>query len=358
MAYKIGDAIGNPHIPLEYMKSDDVVDNNTLVGVEIEVENINYRDSRDQGVHGIRTDLFAMWNYHEDGSLRNGSEFTFKTPYSGVNLVNALKLFDSFVHEWDNKYYQSKISLSDRCSVHVHVDVRNMNDLDIINLVCWYLFVERILFRYVDITRYKNSYCKPLVNSNFIVNLRFAIENVKRVYSDLGLSRNKEYDFLRGMIREMANKSDKYSSLNLMPMTTFGSIEFRHHDGTKSGDKILKWVNIILALKKWSSENDFSSFSLKNLNRELVEKIFSGTEITKIHIEDDDIISGRNDAFQFISFDYLKNHLFDSGLIEEVSPSTRPTFLWRYKKINGLLPLGTQQKVDRKLKVKEYLGEI
>jgi hypothetical protein len=217
-------------------------------GVEIEAEGIRYDFNDSKNIHNGRffeldvpeTQSLSHWSAVKDGSLRNGVEFIFKGPKSYAASIKALEQIQSL---FDLAAQQEKpIILSDRCSVHVHLDCRELTKNEVVNFIFCYLLIERILFNCVDIFRQKNTYCRPLNDSVFsgilMELLRVSSEEQRSIYNYITRS------------------CDKYSALNLLPLTSYGSIEFRHHQGTTNTADIIKWIDLIRALKDTALSSD------------------------------------------------------------------------------------------------------
>jgi hypothetical protein len=226
MQLKIGNILGKKTDYHKYKESSLLIDNNIGIGVEIELENIVYF-SHTPGYPGI----FNLWQAVEDGSLRSGTEFIFDGPLKGINITDALDVMGDFLGAYLRDGKPPKVT--DRCSVHIHLDVSDMDKDQLNNLVAIYYLVERVLFQYVDPIRSKNNYCRPLTDSTF-----------KYVFKKL-LKNDNDYDLIY-LVKQLC---EKYSALNVLPISTFGSAEFRHHQGTTNMKDVLNWINIIMALK-------------------------------------------------------------------------------------------------------------
>jgi hypothetical protein len=204
------------------------------VGVEIELENVRSAMPRS-----------LLWQDKDDGSLRNsGHEYVFRQPLGGRDLLTALQEVDTYLHD-------KNADASWRCSTHVHLDVRDMTATQIKFLLIAYTIYERLIFRCSGWHRFKNNFCPSF---------SFAQGQV------MCLSKNWELngsDFLR----TMANSWQKYSCLNLIPMKTQGSVEFRMSEAKKSKGLLLRLCNRLLALKElaisWGgNEDDLISYLL------------------------------------------------------------------------------------------------
>lgn len=188
-----------------------------LAGVEIELENMN-----------VGTPSFNYWDAKDDGSLRNnGKEFVFSSPWGGRDLYNAAIEIDGFL--FDNHPEETW-----RCSTHVHIDVRDMNVAQVKKMILAYAMYERILFQCSGAHRYKNNFC---------VALGFAQEQLNTLGN--AWSENSDQFFSR-----ITEGWDKYSAMNLLPMSSFGSIEFRISEAKWRKGRLIRLVNRFLSLKE------------------------------------------------------------------------------------------------------------
>lgn len=191
----------------------------TAVGIEIEVENIEL------DVHKLK-----LWDQVSDGSIVRGVEFVSK-PIWGTAIKDALDEIRAVFKKHDPY-------LSFRTSVHVHINVLDMEPAQLEHFVLLYVMYERPLFRlHEDWGRYDNIFCVPVRKSM----------KVQSGYAKL-LS-----DLTRQQIR-----SDyvgyKYSAFNPNSLALFGTMEFRHMGGTADMDRVDQWINILLQLKLAADE--------------------------------------------------------------------------------------------------------
>lgn len=214
--------------------ADVGVDPTLLYGIELEIENLE----RDEELRMGR--LVAGMQYHKDGSLRNnGGEFvTLPMNYSALNQVLG-NFFKKFDYTEDN--------YSERCSVHVHANCQDLTVEQIRLVVCLYQILEKVMFNFVKADRDNNIFCVPLGES---------IVASKMLVSDSAL------------ISNASRKWRKYTALNLLPLFTQGTVEFRHMAGTSDLNFILQWCSIIGSLFKYAREHKFSDVikTLMDLN--------------------------------------------------------------------------------------------
>lgn len=193
---------------------------NALYGVEIELENT--RNIRNRGA----------WIPKEDGSLRN----------NGMEYISYPWPYDWLVQELRSFYTINTITndnVSERCSVHVHLNCQQLTIPQLQMLIRLYQVFERLLFEWVGADRNKSIFCVPL--SETIINHK-------------SLSNNPA-EFLTTIKRWQ-----KYTAFNLLPLLTQGTVEFRHMSGQGEPEKIIKWLAIIGCLYE---------FALKNTNEDL-----------------------------------------------------------------------------------------
>lgn len=186
-----------------------MVDKNTYLGVEVEIEN-------------VRTWLGVSpyWTMIEDGSLRNSGREFITPPIKAWRLEHALETLY-------NKEINSDTEFSERCSIHVHMNIRTLTVKQLEALIVTYMVFEKVLYEWVGQNRYQNVFCVPLCETTLGSKLHGLI-----------FSKNP-----------MVHGWQKYTGLNLLPITEKGTIEFRQMYGTKDIQETLMWVNMLLSLK-------------------------------------------------------------------------------------------------------------
>lgn len=241
-----------------YLPSRRFVRPYDLVGVEVELEQAS------ELLRLINGDIKNYWEVEEDGSLRdNGVEFKTKGPLFGCDLEHALFLLD-----WNCQ--RANPVTSYRTSVHIHINVRDMNVKSIFKMFLTYLIFERPIFRMFP-KREENLYCVPWFDADDdIEHLRVFLKYIR--YSDNRYLEGKEFpipkEYLAEMLTNGLSNLNKYSAVNLNPITKFGTIEFRHMNGTYDGDAIIRWINVIQCLKTFALDDRYSWNELPQLMSE------------------------------------------------------------------------------------------
>lgn len=202
---------------------------NSHVGIELEIEECTFID-------------IPHWDCKEDGSLRNGCELVCAAPYAGETLYAAIEALAEGVGG-------TSAQGTWRCSTHVHLDVRDLEAPALKKLILAYAFYEKVLFKCSGFHRYRSNFCPA-----FAV-VQQQIFNVSNAFNSNGDR------FFGQLIRGW----DKYTSLNLLPLREFGSVEFRISEPKWKRSNVLNLVNRYLVLKKLAVENATMS------NQEFVE---------------------------------------------------------------------------------------
>lgn len=212
-----------------------------LFGLEIELEN----------TRNIQK-LFEFQS-KEDGSLRNNGREYVSQPWPFEWLVESLQSF----------YTVNKISnnnVSERCSVHVHLNCQELSLPQLQTFIKLYQVLERLLFTWIGDERSQSIFCVPLSET---------LINYKLLQQDQAL-------FL-----QQIQRWQKYTAFNLLPLLTYGTVEFRHMAGQSSPEKIINWLTIIGSMYEFVVKRaapDFDEFLL-NLNstshyEQLLDQVF------------------------------------------------------------------------------------
>ena len=189
---------------------------NTYLGIEVELEGC-----REHGNVGYLPNFTETWGITEERSLRpkgEGLEFV-SVPLRGLNITAALKHME---HAWEKVYPRSEFS--HRCGIHVHINCRNFTTQQVDNIIRTYLCVESVLFdQFVKNDRSGNAFCYPLVES----------------------------------ILSCGRRPCKYQALNRQPLSTKGTLEFRHLQGFKDIKYIERWLKYITNLVNFAVKQDY-----------------------------------------------------------------------------------------------------
>lgn len=250
----IGDIWGYIKDPRSFEESKQLVDNTSFIGLEIELEGIPFNlNNLAQKLVGT-----GYWSIDDDGSLRNnGVEFKMGYqgfPLRGMDVIRALTEFRKYILALKEKHDVIP-STSERTSIHSHIDVRDLTELQLKHFIFLYIIFEDAFFNMFKKHRRKNNYCR----------------NVKEHYDyflRLGRYLSNQHN-----IFDFVNNGFKYDAMNYKAIEVFGSVEFRLMEGSFDTKKILKWINLLLRLKSFSINNEIEiseypeQISMRGLNK-------------------------------------------------------------------------------------------
>ena len=200
------------------------------IGIEVEVETDrrSYIDLKD----------IPNWTVHGEGSLKGyGVEYVIITPMKRKHLEkNITDLFNALDKD------EANVLQSQNTSVHVHVNVQKLTLESTVRFALYYLLLEPILMKMLDPHRIGNVFC---VQSEFVDYTKL-LESI-----------------CRGHVPNL--QECKYGSINLGVLKKFGTLEFRalHFPCTK--EELIKWVDILLAIRNLAETMDATDF-INNLS--------------------------------------------------------------------------------------------
>lgn len=254
-----------------------MVCNDTYVGIEVEVE-------------GITNHVISgpYWSSVEDGSLRNNGREFVSVPLRGQSIEKALTQLSKFLDESNGTH-----DFSERTSIHVHVNARDMKASQIFGFILTYLVFEPMLYKFVYDTgerdRSQSIFCVPVGVAGNTVGLYQALQ-----YFDKGNAASA--------ITYLAQSWKKYTGMNCIPLIRKGTLEFRQMAGTKDVEKIIEWINILLRIKKFAVSREFNY--IRN-------KILALNTNSMYHNFMEDVFS--SDSFHFSRYDERKD--LEQGVI-------------------------------------------
>ena len=215
------------------------------VGIEIEAE--DYECLPDSC-------YLSLWRIDKDNSLRgNGVEF--------ISMPLYRTMIDYALYE--AAMFTKNLSFSHRTSIHVHCNVSHYTESQLSNLVAHYALLEKLFFSLVNGDRGGNSFCYPIVSTR----------------PELVIYSND------------VEKTTKYCALNVAPIGSQMTVEFRHMHGTGDMKMLRRWVQLCAKLVYYcgnlESEYDLvpkltsNTFGVEDVQKIWGEttKIFSESEI-------------------------------------------------------------------------------
>lgn len=242
-----------------YKPTAELVVPELSVGLEVEVEGWDGDPFVYAAASGKR---MSSWQSTEDHSLKvKGREFTCG-PICGDRLVNAVRQFCRNAHHREFK-------ISTRTGIHVHLDCTQKSPKFIGHFTAAYMLVEHLLYGFCGQWRRWCGFCHTYYDATHqLSSLREALTTTKE-------------DVFKARI----NALGRYSGLNLLSISKFGTVELRMLPTTFDAETILFWINCcqsIYNFAEWLEESEKSVVSVfKDTGNPIsvIEKIFSWPSI-------------------------------------------------------------------------------
>jgi len=153
----------------------------------------------------------------DHGYTPNGWER--KWEHCGYEYVSPLLSGDDGLNQIRGLYEAIRPRVNSYCGLHVHIDVRDFNDDEKMELVKRLRADKHLFTEKVDPSRLTNGFCD----------------------GDLPVVRDGEsfYAYTRRL------HGDRYVWVNLLAVYKHGSIEFRLHEATEDSEKVCQWVEFL-----------------------------------------------------------------------------------------------------------------
>ena len=210
------------------------------VGLECEIEGIVGHGKAEQ--LGFRVD--------QDGSLRNSGYEYISAPITIPEAVDGFKKLHATIRTKEGQKF------SNRTSIHVHVNCSAYELNQVRNIILLYALFEEAFFLMVESDRRDNIHCVPLTET-YLPNL------------------------YRDNLNRLQERWQKYTALNIKPLTQYGTIEFRHMHGHDDGVLMAEWLGIINNLFNRGLRVPINRDALKEENlREAFNEIFAGSRLS------------------------------------------------------------------------------
>ncbi len=198
------------------------VDPKQLIGIEIEAEHQNASLPESYQISN-------WWEITSDGSLRNGNEYRLNRPMAGNDLANAIRNFFS----------SGRIRRAITSGTHIHVDMMEEHT-SIGSMQALYLLVyilEPAIFSIVDAGREWCGYTNSLESAPADLHAVMLDPQLDNVSEKLVSLTNQGRRF-------------KYYGLNFVPLSRFGSVEFRYFPTATSEAEMVEWVQLVMSFKQ------------------------------------------------------------------------------------------------------------
>ena len=257
-----------------------------MIGIEIEVENIT------NSLHPL-----AYWDVKADGSLRNNGVELVSVPLQIKQVQLALE------HVYNVLTEHNKPDFSNRTSVHIHVNCRDLTQNQIYNFILLYALFEKHFYSLAGNKRMNSIFCVPLFRTN-------------------------QLNVIDNVVYELSPNWHKYCGINLLPLYQnqvtqgYGTIEFRHLYGTSNQREILEWINDILCLRKYACEISKDDL-LKNI-KEMNTTSSYVSLYSQVFAKGRKILSNKKDFEECVS--NIKRELFGDEYLNTIKRSDQSDY--------------------------------
>lgn len=193
------------------------------IGIEIEIEG-----------NRLPTVNNKYWHSKRDGSLRGEAlEYVLTAPIDRKDLDNAMALLTG-----EFRTANSTLIPSERCGVHVHLNVQEYTPDELMKFATLYLILEEILVKYCGSSREGNLFCLRVQDAEYIIS---SLIRARRINA----------------WNELTRDNIRYAAINFTAIRKYGSVEFRSMRTDKDLSTVKEWTLLLLALKDRAAE--FSS---------------------------------------------------------------------------------------------------
>jgi Putative amidoligase enzyme len=220
-----------------------------LFGVEIEIEG-----------EGLPKRISDFWNIVKDGSLRgdfpyNSAEYVFSTPLSINSCVFRLD-------EVEKALAKARVKMSQRCSTHIHVNISDLEEVELFNFLYLAVLAEPILMTLVKEERVGNRFCLRVKDADIL------LDGLAYIYKNGA-----------GSLAGYWSGEWRYSAINLASIFKYGSVEFRMFHGSVDKTEIMNWLLLLQALRvasqKFDNPKDIYNTFLKLGAKEFFSQVFN-----------------------------------------------------------------------------------
>ena len=166
----------------------------------------------------------SRWRNVFDGSLRgNNTEYVLEEP---LNSTECAEQIQKLVETLKNS---GSIAPSDRCGIHIHVNVQNLRLNQLYNMLMLYFIVESLLIDEFSPERKGNLFCLDVIEAEGLIDI---ICQKMRCRPSAILERDERNTL-------------KYAALNIEALQKFGTLEFRAISTPPNPDELQSVIRII-----------------------------------------------------------------------------------------------------------------
>jgi hypothetical protein len=206
-------------------------------GVEVEMAGLNVSDAA-EALRDAGLDVEERHGWTAHGSRRGHDRPTIKVEPDGSPGVSAEAVLPpvsgdegvSLLTNTMTALREQGARVTSGCGMHVHVDIGDFDETELLALVDLWAEVQSTVYRFVPAGRRSSRWCPA--------NTSWDLDNYRTLIRD-------------GELNQRA--TDRYRGLNLDSYRHYGTVEFRIHGGTLNATKARHWVALCVSLVEAAS---------------------------------------------------------------------------------------------------------
>ena len=195
---------------------------------------------------GYTHEVMETWKIVTDGSVT--SRGTGRS--SGLELVSPIMKGEEGLREVEkvmNAIDGAGGKVNTTCGLHVHVDTAGMTSTQRKNFFLAYVRNQDMMDRLVSQSRRNNRHYAQ----------RYETERAITYYADT--------------VESGTGGSSRFFTVNTCSIPKYGTLEFRQHQGTLNGKKIVAWVQMLLAIAHTASKTTEEGYTVYNSVEEFLD---------------------------------------------------------------------------------------
>lgn len=256
------------------------------VGIELEYEGAK--------VNRVRIpDLSSYWHMDMDHSLRLGGLEFVSSPLAPSSIQPALRALEP-------QLAACGASVTKRCGMHGHLNVSDLNFMQLWQIATMYTLVEPFIFKNYADGREDSHFCVPMWANSALQHK--AYKDATLLYRGVSTGKSKVkavHPFLsapidlEGILDEAGPlvtngkvpleimKNAKYSSMNFTSLSKFGTLEFRMARSTLDMAEVSRFCRLLFRLRREALRFSSAENILDKFDREGLKSITDALRIVQ-----------------------------------------------------------------------------
>jgi hypothetical protein len=181
------------------------------------------------------------WIVGYDGSVEGTNAMEIKSPIlQGTEGFRAIRTFSKTMLELD---VTRPPTVNKSCGLHVHIGIANAEKKFIADEIL--MIMERYTELKPEIDKLLAKSRRSDEDNDYCMDFDSSVRNVGDYIADLDVrTRRRALD--NNTLSSLADCADHYDAVSIQALDKYGTIEFRQHQGTLSGEKITNWIRFLL----------------------------------------------------------------------------------------------------------------